>query len=57
VHIGKDFSAPASAWYFHSTPIWLIVMAVASAIYWRELRHLRRSGVDVNAIFSTLPPE
>jgi amino acid transporter len=57
VHIWKDFSAPVSAWYFHSTFVWLIVMAVASAVYLRELRNLRRSGVDVNAIFSTLPPE
>ncbi len=57
VHIWKDFSAPVSAWYFHSTFVWLIVMAVATAIYLRELRSLRRSGVDVNAIFSTLPPD
>jgi amino acid transporter len=57
VHIWKDLNAAVNAWYFHSTPIWLIVMAVASAIYFRELRNLRRSGVDVNAIFSTLPPE
>jgi amino acid transporter len=57
VHIWKDFSAPVSAWYFHSTLVWLIVMAVATAIYLRELRNLRRSGVDAEAIFSTLPPE
>ena len=57
VHLWKDFTATASAWYFHSTPVWLIVMAVASAIYLRELRKLRRSGVDVEAIFLKLPPE
>jgi APA family basic amino acid/polyamine antiporter len=54
VHIWKDFSASVSAWYFHSTLVWLIVMAVATTIY---LRELRRSGVDVEAIFSTLPPD
>jgi len=32
-------------------------MAIASAIYFRELRNLRRSGVDVDAIFAKLPPE
>lgn len=57
IHLWKDFTATASAWYFHSTPVWLIVMAVASAIYFRELRHLRNSGVEVNAIFAKLPPE
>jgi amino acid transporter len=57
VHIWKDFNAPVGAWYFHSTLVWLIVMAVATGIYWRELRNLRRSGVDVDAIFSTLPPD
>jgi amino acid transporter len=57
VHVWKDFSAPVSAWYFHSTLVWLLVMAVATAIYLRELRNLRRSGVEVDAIFSTLPPE
>ncbi|TVM02650.1 MAG: amino acid transporter, partial [Candidatus Brocadia sp. WS118] len=57
VHIWKDLSAPVSVWYFHSTPVWLAVMAVATIIYLRELRKLRRSGVDVKSIFSTLPPE
>jgi amino acid transporter len=57
VHIWKDLSASVSAWYLHSTPIWLAVMAVATVVYVRELRTLRRSGVDVDAIFSKLPPE
>ena len=57
VHIIKDLSAPVSAWYFHSTPVWLGVMAVASAIYFKELRALKRAGVDVDGIFSKLPPE
>ena len=56
IHIWKDFTA-AGAWYFHSTPVWLIVMVIASAIYFRELSHLRRSGVNVEAIFTKLPPE
>jgi amino acid transporter len=57
VHIWKDFSTPVDAWYFHSTPVWLAVMALATVVYIRELRILRRTGVDVDAIFSTLPPE
>ncbi len=57
VHIWKDLSAQVSAWYFHSTPVWLAVMLVASMIYRREVKSLRQSGVDVAAIFNKLPPE
>lgn len=57
VHIWKDLSASVTAWYFHSTPVWLIVMGIATVVYLREVRQLRRSGVDVKAIFAQLPPE
>lgn len=57
VHVWKDVSTPQAAWYFHSTPVWIGVMALASAIYAWELGKLRRSGVDVAARFSRLPPE
>jgi amino acid transporter len=57
VHIWKDFSTPVSAWHFHSTPVWVGVMAIASLIYAREMKNLRQSGVNVGTVFSTLPPE
>lgn len=57
VHIWKDFSSTADAWYFHSTPVWLIVMSVATIVYIRESRKLRRDGVNVKEIFSKLPQE
>jgi amino acid transporter len=57
IHIWKDLTTSLRAWYFHSTPIWLFVMAVASGIYIREVRRLRRRGVDIKALFSKLPPE
>ncbi len=57
IHITRDLSADVSAWYFHSTPVWLIVMTLASGIYFRELRRLKNRGVDVKAIFDRLPPE
>ena len=57
VHVWKDISTPQTAWYLHSTAVWVAVMLVGSAIYARELTRLRRSGVDVQARFSTLPPE
>jgi amino acid transporter len=57
VHTWKDLTAPVSAWYFRSTALWAIVLATGSLVYFRELRALRRAGVDVRARFSTLPPE
>jgi amino acid transporter len=57
IHIWKDLTSPVTAWYFHSTPVWLLVMLVASLVFWRELRALRRRGADVEAIFAQLPPE
>jgi amino acid transporter len=57
VHTVKDLTAPVAAWYFRSTPVWLVVMALGSVIYWREVRALRASGVDLDAHFRALPPE
>ena len=57
VHTWKDLTAPAEAWYFRSTPVWAIVMSIASLIYLREVSRLRRAGVDLRARFAALPPE
>jgi amino acid transporter len=57
IHTWKDLNADMAAWYFHSTPVWLIVMAVGSLIYFRERWALRRAGVDVDAQYRELPPE
>lgn len=57
VHIWKDLNADVGAWYFHSTPLWIGVMALASVIYWRETAALKRQGVDTVQHFRTLPPE
>lgn len=56
-HIVKDLGNDAGAWYFYSTPVWLLVMAAATVIYAREKAALRRSGIDLAHRFSTLPPE
>ncbi len=57
IHIYKDLNSTVSAWYFHSTPIWVIVMIFASVIYFREWVNLRRSGIAIGEFFSKLPPE
>jgi amino acid transporter len=56
VHTWRDMSRPVAAWYFRSTPVWLLVMAAGTVIYLRETRKLRRQGVDLDARFATLPP-
>ena len=55
VHIHKDLTADVGAWYFHSTWVWLVVMAVASGIFFRGVRRLRDAGTDIRALFRELP--
>ena len=57
VHTWKDLTGPAAAWYFRSTPVWAVVMALGSFVYWLEVGKLRRAGVDLRARFTALPPE
>ncbi len=57
IHITKDLSSQVKAWYFHSTPIWMIVMLVASIIFYVQWNVLKKSGVDTDKIFSQLPSE
>ncbi len=57
VHVAKDLTAPVEAWYFRSTPLWLVVMALASSVFLWKWRQLVRSGAPVDEIFSTLPPD
>lgn len=57
VHILKDLNADVEAWYFRSTPVWLIVMGIGSAIYYFKTQALKRSGKDLKALFTKLPEE
>ena len=57
IHIAKDLSADVGAWYFHSTPVWLIVMTLATAIYLYEFNQLKKEGTNVDQLFRTLPSE
>ena len=57
VHTWKDLTGPAAAWYFRSTPLWFIVMALGTLVYAREMSRLRATGVDVEARFAALPLE
>lgn len=55
VHLIKDFQADVSAWYFHATPVWLIVMSLASAIFFIKIHHLKKEGKNLDEIFGELP--
>lgn len=57
VHTMKDLNAEVSAWYFRSTPVWLIVMGIGSLIYYFKTQALKRSGKDLKGLFSKLPEE
>jgi APA family basic amino acid/polyamine antiporter len=57
VHTWKDLTGPAAAWYFRSTPVWAVVMALGTLVYVLEVSRLRRAGVDLRARFAALPPE
>jgi len=57
VHVWKDMNASVEEWYFHSTPVWLIVMSLASLIYFWNWNKLRKRGVDLEELFGNLPEE
>lgn len=40
IHVWKDINAQVSQWYFHSTYTWLIVMGIASLIYFLQWKKL-----------------
>ncbi len=55
LHTARDLNSDVPAWYFHSTWIWLLVMGVASLIFFVKFRRLRQE-VDTRRLFATLPP-
>lgn len=57
VHTWVDLSADVPAWYYRSTPVWLLVMAGASVYFFRQLREMRRRGVQPEEVFGRLPED
>jgi APA family basic amino acid/polyamine antiporter len=55
IHTWKDLNSSAEAWYFHSTPIWLIVMGLASLIFFFKFNQLKNKGIDTKSLFEKLP--
>lgn len=57
IHTYKDLTADAEAWYFHSTPVWLIVMALASLVFYYKWDQFRNKGETALNKFKVLPEE
>ncbi len=55
VHTYKDLTSAVSAWYFHSSYVWLIVMLMASAFFGFRWRLLKNNGEDLAEKFKNLP--
>jgi basic amino acid/polyamine antiporter, APA family len=55
IHISKDLRAEVSAWYFHSTWVWLIVMAFAILYFLYRWKKLESQDSNLKKKFNTLP--
>jgi len=55
IHTLKDLRAEVSTWYFHSTPVWLIVMVGASIFFIFRWKKLQKLGINTKERFSKLP--
>ena len=54
IHILRDIQSDVRAWYFHSSPVWLLVMGVGSLLFFIQMRRMRRAGNTDNP-FEKLP--
>lgn len=57
VHIRKDLTSEVAAWYFHSTWVYLLVIGLASVLFFFQLNRLKRAGVSTKSLFKELPSE
>lgn len=55
IHVTKDFSAEVDAWYFHSTLVWLIVMALAALLFYFRWKILKKTDPKLQERFLNLP--
>lgn len=57
IHTYKDLTSNVDSWYFHSTPIWLIVMGLASIIFTLKWKQLKKVNSSIAKTFLELPTE
>ena len=57
IHTYKDLTAQVESWYFHSTYVWLIVMSLASIMFFIKWRQFKSLGEQEFHKFKVLPKE
>ncbi len=57
IHIGKDLNNEYEAWYFHSTPIWIIVMLLGTGVFFWHLNKIKNDNENWKEQFRKLPKE
>ncbi len=57
IHTYKDITSEVAAWYFHSTPIWLLVMLIASIIFIYKWKWLSVNETNLSNKFKSLPKD
>lgn len=55
IHVYKDLQQQVSAWYFHSTYVWLLVMALASVLFLQQWYRIKRTSSQYSEYFKKLP--
>jgi len=57
IHLYKDLTSETEAWYFHSTYVWLIVMGLASIVFFYQWKQLQKKDASFYQHFKKLPTE
>jgi APA family basic amino acid/polyamine antiporter len=55
--IEQDINSVSKSWYFYPSLVWLIVMLVASMIFFIYWRQLKNNSIDLREQFKKLPQE
>lgn len=57
IHLYKDLTSETEVWYFHSTYVWLIVMGLASIVFFYQWKQLQKKDTSFYQHFKKLPTE
>jgi preprotein translocase subunit SecY len=55
--IEQDINRPSTSWYFYPSLVWLIVMLIASIIFYIYWSQLQKNSSDLKEQFKQLPQE
>jgi APA family basic amino acid/polyamine antiporter len=55
--IEQDINSVSKSWYFYPSLVWLIVMLIASMIFFIYWRQLKNNSIDLREQFKKLPQE